>query len=350
MAPLVVCLGSLTVFNARQDAASWRSGRLLGEYDEIGCRRRVYLDLGVNWANTLRLYETLVPDEARFAWEIYGFEASPLIQPYANAFCDWLNGKLPTEPLLCLPRAGSTSHLTKYADLVGCPRDKRKVRTCMNDIFDTHLRALQPERALNSSNLIAERARVALQPIQCGTNSSRFTFLPAAVGVKTGLMTLESAPHRLIRGGSVARSSLLTTSASSETALREAMRSAWYHEKDYVYEVQVFDVASWMAKSFSVSDMVVVKMDIEGAEFSVIRKLIALGKLELIDVLAMECHGSSVVCAQLVSEVQAATAKRGFRMVKEAAYDGIDRYSQPPTGNRADWWLRACNIRVGHPE
>ena len=47
--------------------------------------RLVYLDLGVNWANTLRLYRDLgvcPPDDPR--WEIYGFEASPLLHPYVD--------------------------------------------------------------------------------------------------------------------------------------------------------------------------------------------------------------------------------------------------------------------------
>ena len=57
--------------------------------------RRVFIDLGANWCNTLRLYEDLVDKETTLPdapWEIFAFEASPLIAPYADRFVAWLNG------------------------------------------------------------------------------------------------------------------------------------------------------------------------------------------------------------------------------------------------------------------
>lgn len=316
----------------------------------IACPRRIYLDLGVNWANTLRLYETIAPTDANAAWEVYGFEASPLIQPYAFRFCKWLNGELSKEPVLCLPRSGSTAHLSKYARDVGC-KHGATLRSCMNDRFDAHLRALKPDPHLNSSTLLAKQANMALLPLGCRARSSRFTFMPAAVSSVNGWMRLESAPHRLIRGGSI-RTDFLLGDEGHMLALAEAKRSAWYRENDYVYRVRTFDVASWMAISFSYSDFIVVKMDVEGAEFPVLRKLISLGKMGLVDVLAMECHsGPGRSCARLISETRIAASKYGFKLVDEAKYRGMDRYSHPLKGATLFKWLRSCNLlRFSHYE
>ena len=64
--------------------------------------RHVYVDLGVNWGNTARLYETIAANtSASASWEVFGFEAAPLIQPYAEQFFAFLNGQR-SEPLSCL--------------------------------------------------------------------------------------------------------------------------------------------------------------------------------------------------------------------------------------------------------
>jgi hypothetical protein len=72
-----------------------------------------YIDLGVNWANTARLYRDIFPEKVN--WHVFGFEASPLIQPFANKYFGFLNNENP-EPNNCLPRSGSTSHLQMYAN------------------------------------------------------------------------------------------------------------------------------------------------------------------------------------------------------------------------------------------
>jgi len=45
--------------------------------------RNVYIDAGVNWCNTLRLYTHVPEASSRLAqpWHVFGFEASPLIIP-----------------------------------------------------------------------------------------------------------------------------------------------------------------------------------------------------------------------------------------------------------------------------
>jgi hypothetical protein len=72
--------------------------------------RNVYIDLGVNWCNTARLYESIEP-HASEPHEVFGFEASPLIQPFAEQYFRWLELERQDEPLSCLPRSGSTEDL-----------------------------------------------------------------------------------------------------------------------------------------------------------------------------------------------------------------------------------------------
>ncbi|CAJ1336650.1 unnamed protein product, partial [Effrenium voratum] len=94
--------------------------------------RQVYMDLGTNWANTLRLYRDMTRRPG--AWEVYGFEANPYIQPYVDHFVRYLNGAGP-KPVLTLPPAGSNKKLRTYGEMFGCRGDR--VKECMMEKFKT---------------------------------------------------------------------------------------------------------------------------------------------------------------------------------------------------------------------
>ncbi|KVH94111.1 uncharacterized protein LOC112517874 [Cynara cardunculus var. scolymus] len=55
-------------------------------------------------------------------------------------------------------------------------------------------------------------------------------------------------------------------------------------------KIQGFDFANWVKNSFRGKDFVVVKMDVEGTEFDLIRMLIETGAICLIDEMFLECH------------------------------------------------------------
>jgi FkbM family methyltransferase len=61
---------------------------------------------------------------------------------------------------------------------------------------------------------------------------------------------------------------------------------------DYERPVQVegFDFSRWLGENFGPDDYVIVKMDIEGAEYEVLEKVIADGNLGLIDEMIVEFH------------------------------------------------------------
>ena len=49
-------------------------------------------------------------------------------------------------------------------------------------------------------------------------------------------------------------------------------------------------MVSWLLRSFSVSDFVVLKMDVEGAEAEIVPRLLESNASRLVDVFLWECH------------------------------------------------------------
>ena len=334
--------------------------------------RRVYIDLGTNWANTLHLYKEhepwqtikgakLVAGERRSiarpgatprstarpaappvdahawgGWEVYGFEASPLIQPYVDDMMRWLDGTTSNQPVLCVPPTGSSKHLALWAPRYGCPgAPLETMRNCVWSKLARQLGALRPSAALNSSTLVEARLRVARQrrcppappPLDHAHPTPppppRYTFVPAAAGTASlgGWLKLWSPPEQVIRGGG--RSDL-------KPGARRELSSGWF-------DVRAADVSAWVNESFSPRDHVVMKIvsanhptkqpcftcphrlpptcegafylwvhstfvltvhprvhvcaqDIEGGEHELLPEMAAKGSLQLIDVLLLECH------------------------------------------------------------
>ena len=125
--------------------------------------RRVYVDLGVNWCNTLRLHEDVVPIlnakvlPSNEHWYVFGFEASPLIAPFADQFVAWLNGERDERPESCLPSSGSKLHLKEYAKGYGCDPERNDWLMCVFKLLDKPLMALAPDPKLNMSALLKDR-------------------------------------------------------------------------------------------------------------------------------------------------------------------------------------------------
>lgn len=61
---------------------------------------------------------------------------------------------------------------------------------------------------------------------------------------------------------------------------------------DYEHPIRVdcIDFSTWLANTASPRDHVIVKMDIEGAEYPVLRRMAEAGTLSLIDILYVEWH------------------------------------------------------------
>jgi len=331
-------------------------------------RRYVYLDMGSNWGNTLRFYRDLgavAPSLLRVPaaewlhkpWEIYAFEASPLIQPYLERFSGFLNGNAP-RPQLPVPPAGSSMHLALYAGMYDCTRpagdteereekcvtsliaslairperararcrnkERHKCapfwRNCLSERFEAGLRTLKPEPALLVSGLAQERLLEAQFPNR-GTRP-RFTFVPAAAHGEDGHINLDDVrPEQMIRGGA-------HPGAEASRKVRHRMR------------VPAVDVASWIGANFRPTDIVIAKMDIEGSEYNVLEKLVAQGTLDRVDLLQLECHihpnpptgGGVRNCAQLIQKVKRWCADNHHQLavlLENQATKGYDSLSTP---------------------
>lgn len=81
---------------------------------------------------------------------------------------------------------------------------------------------------------------------------------------------------------------------SSTLLLGKRVPPVYDQQIDYAHPVPVrcVDFSTWLASEAGAEDHVTVKMDIEGAEYPVLRKMITDGTLNLISVLYIEWHHS----------------------------------------------------------
>ena len=93
--------------------------------------RLVYIDVGANYANTIRLHDDIGCFAGcagrRSPWEGYAFEASPIIWPYLVQFAAYLNGEGP-RPEMEVPDSGSSDDAVRYhARRFGCAGHKARL-------------------------------------------------------------------------------------------------------------------------------------------------------------------------------------------------------------------------------
>ncbi|KAI9077776.1 hypothetical protein K1719_040262 [Acacia pycnantha] len=107
----------------------------------------------------------------------------------------------------------------------------------------------------------------------------RITLLPYAAWVKNETLTFEiqREPGNLgeTRGRGMGRI--------------QPLQFAGDHDGE-VEKIQGFDFAEWLKNTVSKNDFVVMKMDVEGAEFDLIPRLYETGAICLVDELFLECH------------------------------------------------------------
>ena len=228
--------------------------------------RHVYLDLGTNWGDTLDLYRKGLADGAHANatnWEVYGFEAAPLLMPYVDQLVRWKNGVPGVErPVTCFPPAGSTKDRIRFAKLVGCWRTwAPKINFCMEHLFRSDLDRREPDHVLLNHTTVWQRLHEARERPVPTAAAARYTFVPAAVGGRTGTISFSrkrisaGANSRLTSGFRKGSMKHLAAGAGSSTA---------------TFDVQIVDVTSWLARSFHVDDYVLVKLDVEGAEHEIV--------------------------------------------------------------------------------
>lgn len=251
--------------------------------DRCGAPRNVYIDAGVNWCNTLNLYQQVPEVQAHLdqVWTVFGFEASSTIAAFAERCCSALSAgsTLPQPPL---PPAGSTRDLARFAPSYNCsmaqlglrPRSehdrkvyrRQRLVPCMVNALASNLSAIKPNPRLSDAALLEHRLSAARRCPPAAAKRSSYVLLPAAIGKKNGTMRMRDSPVSLMTGGG---------GKFGDAA---------------PYQVPVVDFSAWMAASFTSADFVVLKMDVEGGEHSIIPKMVRDDTLRLVDVFLWECH------------------------------------------------------------
>lgn len=173
--------------------------------------RHVFVDMGANWCNTLQLYSR-VPQAAPFilpsssGWEVYAFEAAPLIAPFVEKCCVELSAGRPL-PSLPLPPAGSSMQLLTYATQLGCTVGGRGARlACVTKALEKPLSELRVQPSLTSnSSLLDSRLAVARRRGQRRgprrRKRSSYTFIPSAAGAERSSFKVRTSPIQMLRGG-----------------------------------------------------------------------------------------------------------------------------------------------------
>jgi len=337
------------------------------------CQRRVYIDIGANWGTTLHLFENLAglagADPYAAPWEVYAFEASPLLQPHVADLCDWHSGRRETPPDVCLPNTGSLFHLVQWAPFYNCtPTEPHKLTTasyhrsayeCIVNKTLGALTALEPK--FYDSYYVRECLQVAASPLQCGQMSSRFTLVPAAASDDDNArFHITSHPLQLLRGVMSGVADPSKKKWHRDVAAR--YQGKFKHPSHYVFNVSTVDVVGWILRHFHQDDLVILKMDIEGAEYPILKALKRRDAFRLLDVISLECHldqrgYTEEQCRSGVARWQRLAALKGtaLKVVFEEAHGGIDLRSSTPNSSdpvmfeRVRQWIKACAERYPAP-
>jgi FkbM family methyltransferase len=107
----------------------------------------------------------------------------------------------------------------------------------------------------------------------------------------------------------------LSRAATRDGSTLLASKTTGKLDREHPITVRCIDFGAWVKRSFTKDDFVIVKLDIEGAEYAVLRKMIDDGSIELVDRLYVEFHADRIglrkdVHNQLVAEL----ARRGLQI------------------------------------
>ena len=218
----------------------------------------------------------------RAPWLVFGWEASPLIVPYAEQCTHALTARQRLPPPPVLP-SGSTRELREYASALNCSGERFMKQSNLQSLTSKQLRRAYPEAmqkcafAALRDQLSRLKAEPALSSNMSGMSwrlaqgqtcpsTSRYVLIPGAAweGCEgppascPAWMKMYGGPEQMLRGG-------------SQPAGRQHMTSTDSHGRRPHYWVQQVDLAGWMTSSFKEDDFVVLKMDVEGAEHGIVR-------------------------------------------------------------------------------
>ena len=287
--------------------------------------RRVYVDVGVNWANTLRLWEIIAaPEEAaQGRWEIYGWEANLFMYDFIDNATRYLNGA-GSKPILPFPGTGSIFETVALAPTYGCaippslPNTSRGIKRLARHV--PKFRSKQERRKDQHWNPIVLALEGVYSCVVAKTvpPAVLMSFRPAREKATRAVVESRLAVAATCNAAAAARYELIPAAAGGPgwgifhvapltPAVMMRGLSPFAHASARTIPVVAADFSAWLLQHFTQADYVVLKVDIEGGEFQLLPHLVASGAFALIDVIAWECHDTNGDCKALHERTRSAS-------------------------------------------
>jgi hypothetical protein len=239
-------------------------------------KRNIYLDLGAFMGDTLNMFEVMGVERRAHKntpWEIYAFEACPLLAHQTQLVVDKLNGLSLDEPVSFREVPRMHNHVL-LAYEKNFPWSRRlgfyfeqfeKILVRRISTKGTYKNILE-----SSIDKVREQMLIARAPIEDTRN--RYMSFAAGVGPEDSFFEMKWHLSNYMNGGG-------------------NICGIDYGTPRHVFQIPVINLSNWIKNSFTKEDYIYVKMDIEGMEFSLVETLYLSGALDYIKEMDVEWHG-----------------------------------------------------------
>lgn len=135
-----------------------------------------------------------------------------------------------------------------------------------------------------------------------GKSTKKFDQLPNITVINKAVWTHDGTVNFYLAGASPAGSTLLKD------------KTTWKVSKTPM-EIPCLDLSAWISREFKPKDHIVLKMNIEGAEYEVLEKMLADGTLTMIDKLYISWH------FRKIPSITTKRHKKLIKAIKEAGHE-----------------------------
>jgi len=237
--------------------------------------RNIYLDLGAFQGDTLQMFrQNGVPTRCHknVDWEVFSFEACPLLAHNTQLHVDKLNNNSVDAPVTHSEIPGMQTAVERsYKENLPFDNNLRIMFEQYEKLIVSRTSSLGSYKDKNISN---EEIKILLKTAKTPLpfSGTKYTAYAMAVGNKNTTLEMRWAYSNYMNGGG----NLLNID---------------YGAPSHVFTVPVIRLSDWIKDCFTKNDYLYIKMDIEGMEFLLVEDLIATGCLCIIKEMDIEWHG-----------------------------------------------------------
>jgi FkbM family methyltransferase len=230
--------------------------------------RNIYIDGGAKDATTMMFFEQAAHSPFKNTpWDVYSFEPCPIFFELDEYEADHLSHR------------NSAVRTPRYVSVpVSCGDEPEKFRVegeCKNALMQTikFQQTVLSEYNAKPLDVAKVEQRLKRRPdSEQALPPGWFSFVPAAISSTDGVLQFSWSVDNVWNGGG--------TSVGIDTHDMAVQK----------FDVVAMDFAKWLPTVARPVDYVYVKLDIEGAEFAVLERLMETGAIHLIDELSIEFH------------------------------------------------------------